>query len=229
MIFGERGYPAVFPENTLAGFSYALDQRIEGLEFDVQLTQDQVPVVFHDERLERMSTGTGFLRQYSLAELRRFRLDRGEVIPTLAEVLDLVGQCDVQLNLDFKTEYVRYPGIEQAVFKVLRDFSPRHPIIFSSLRVASLRACQLLAPGASTCWLADRPVVHAMAFQATDHLAALNLRHYQEKPTLTEQIWQVDDPQLACDLFEQQVAGIYTRDFKHMTRLRDRVRLVNAP
>lgn len=228
MIFGERGYPAAFPENTLAGFNYALEQRVEGIEFDVQLTQDQVPVVFHDERLERVSNGTGYLRQYTLAELRRLRLARGEVIPTLAEVLDLVGQADVQLNLDFKTERIRYPGIEQAVFKVLTDFSLRRPMIFSSLRVASLRACQVLAPEASTCWLADQPITHAVAFQLTEHLASLNLRQYQEKPNLTEQFWQVDDPKLACDLFEQRVAGIFTQDFKHMTRLRDQVMLISA-
>ncbi|MFC0380092.1 glycerophosphodiester phosphodiesterase [Levilactobacillus acidifarinae] len=224
-IFGHRGYPAQFPENSLAGFSYALDHHVDGLEFDVQLTKDQIPVIMHDETLDRTSTGTGLLKNYTLAELRQFHLDRGEVIPTLTEFLTLVGQCDVQLNLEFKTNKVRYPGIERIVLATLRNFSLARPVIFSSFRLASLRACQLLAPDASYCWLTDHPVVNAAAFVANEHLSGLHLSHYQHAP-VTERIWTVDDPQVACDLFERPVAGIFTDDFMNMMRLRDRLLLV---
>ncbi|MDT6980537.1 glycerophosphodiester phosphodiesterase family protein [Levilactobacillus zymae] len=221
-IFGHRGYPARFPENSLVGFSYALDHHIDGLEFDVQLTKDRVPVILHDATLERTSDGTGWLKQYTLAELRRFHLARGEAIPTLVELLELVGQRDVQLNLEFKTNQVRYPGIEKIVLETLRDFSLARPVIFSSFRLASLRACQSLAPDESYCWLADHPVVNAAAFVANQHLSGLHLRHYQHA-AVTERIWTVDDPRLACELFAQPVAGIFTDDFMTMRRLRDRV------
>lgn len=49
-IFGHRGYPAKFAENSLEGFEYALENGVDGIEFDVHLTRDQVPVVMHDEK-----------------------------------------------------------------------------------------------------------------------------------------------------------------------------------
>src|SRR5699024_4714702 len=51
LIFGHRGAPVKFPENSLVGFKYALAQEIDGIEFDVHLSKDQIPVVIHDETL----------------------------------------------------------------------------------------------------------------------------------------------------------------------------------
>ncbi len=87
LIFGHRGYPARFPENSLAGFAFALEQGIDGLEFDVHLTKDNVPVVIHDERIDRTTDGFGRVVDYTYDELREFHLENGEGIPTLAEFL----------------------------------------------------------------------------------------------------------------------------------------------
>lgn len=225
-IFGHRGYPAQFPENSLAGFDYALAHHIDGLEFDVQLTKDRVPVIMHDEKLNRTTDGKGFIKDYTLAELRQFHLDRGEVIPTLAELLALVGDQDVQLNLEFKTNKVRYPGIEKIVLDMLDTVTLARPVIFSSFYLPSLKACQLLAPDEACCWLTGKPVVNAKAFVTNEHLEGLHLKHYQADIPVTERIWTVDEPAEAYELFRQQVAGIFTDDFMTMTRLRDRMLLV---
>lgn len=85
------------PENSLAAFAEAIAQGADGIELDVFLTRDEQLVVFHDDRLERLSDGRGLISAQGLHELRALRLkspagtatDQG--IPTLIEVLDLVA------------------------------------------------------------------------------------------------------------------------------------------
>ena len=79
----------MFPENSLKGFAYAIDHGIDGLEFDVHLTKDNVPVIMHDEKIDRTTDGTGEIRSYTLKQLRQFHLSDGETIPMLAELLAL--------------------------------------------------------------------------------------------------------------------------------------------
>jgi len=221
LVFGHRGYPAKFPENSLAGFAYALDHGIDGLEFDVHLTKDQVPVIMHDEHIDRTSDGKGLINDYTLAELRQFHLAENEPIPTLAEFLTLVGTHDVQLNLEFKTDKIQYPNIEKIVMGMVHATPLKHPVIFSSFHLPTLKTCQQLAPNESYCWLTGKPVVNAGAFVASEHLDGLHLSLYQADVPVAERIWTVDDPALAKELFRKGVAGIFTDDFVTMTALRD--------
>jgi len=102
LVIAHRGAAADAPENTLAAFELALAQGADAIEFDVHLSADGVPVVIHDMRLDRTTSGKGLLRKHTLAALRR--LDAGswfnrrnpakarvsysaQRIPLLAEVL----------------------------------------------------------------------------------------------------------------------------------------------
>lgn len=79
------------PENSLAAIRRAVDAGY-GIEFDVQLTRDRIPVVFHDESLQRACGVSGNVRDYTLEELAAFPLFASqERIPTLASVLEAVG------------------------------------------------------------------------------------------------------------------------------------------
>lgn len=78
------------PENALPAFQMAVDAGY-GIELDVQLTRDRIPVVFHDETLERVCGVKGNVRDYTLEELQAFTLCKSsEHIPTFEQVLDLV-------------------------------------------------------------------------------------------------------------------------------------------
>src|SRR6267378_6141215 len=72
---GHRGAAGEAPENTFAAFDLALRQGADGIEFDVHLSADGVPVVIHDARLERTTSGSGRVGKHTLASLRR--LDAG--------------------------------------------------------------------------------------------------------------------------------------------------------
>lgn len=106
-----RGFSAIAPENTLAAFSAAVEHAAAGIEFDVQLCADRVPVIIHDATLERTTNGSGRVSQKTLAQLRT--LDAGtwfshqfakERVPTLAETLSLLQPTDVTI----------YPEVKQA-------------------------------------------------------------------------------------------------------------------
>ena len=79
------------PENTLLGIRTALEMGCDGVEIDVQLSADGVPVLMHDDLLERTTNGSGRVLDTSLADLRRLDAGQGESIPTLREALELIA------------------------------------------------------------------------------------------------------------------------------------------
>ncbi|MDT6979681.1 glycerophosphodiester phosphodiesterase family protein [Levilactobacillus zymae] len=223
MVFGHRGYPAKFPENSLAGFTYAVQHQIEGLEFDVHLTKDNVPVIMHDEKINRTTDGKGYIRDYTLAELQRFKLANGDSLPTLAAFLRVVANQDVQLNLEFKTDKIQYPNIEKIVLGMIHATPLVHPVIYSSFHLPTLKTCQALAPDEIYCWLTDKRVKNAASFVKKEGLAGLHLSHYQDDIPVVERIWTVDSVKQATKLFNDHVAGIFTDDFETMMALKQQL------
>lgn len=108
-IIGHRGFAAIAPENTLAGFRKAIEAGADSIELDLQLTADRVAVVFHDESLERTTGTTGKLREKSLEELKRLDAGRwkgaefaGQQIPTFKEALAQLKEIRKFIYLDVK-------------------------------------------------------------------------------------------------------------------------------
>ncbi len=91
------------PENSLKAFRKAVEDGY-GIEMDVQLSKDEVPVVFHDETLKRMCGVDGKVWEYTLAELQKMKLaDSEETIPTFEKLLELVGG-NVPLIVEYKLD-----------------------------------------------------------------------------------------------------------------------------
>ncbi|MDR1571199.1 MAG: glycerophosphodiester phosphodiesterase, partial [Clostridiales Family XIII bacterium] len=95
-IWGHRGAYADAPENTLAGFALAAEYGAQGVEFDVQMTRDGETVVIHDETIDRVSNGRGYVKDHTLSELKRLNFNKRGItkplfmeIPTLGEALRL--------------------------------------------------------------------------------------------------------------------------------------------
>ena len=112
LVVAHRGFRTRAPENTLAAFEAAVEAGATMVEFDVTRTRDGIPVVIHDDTVDRTTDGTGRVADLTLAEIRALdagsRFDArfaGERIPTLAEVLDrLRGR--IALNIEIKPETV---------------------------------------------------------------------------------------------------------------------------
>lgn len=111
IIAGHRGARAEAPENTLAGFALALDAGIQHFELDIQLSLDGEIMVFHDSGLRRTTGVSGQLSQWSSAALGQLHAVHpwvkpwaGTHIPTLSEVLDLLGPYCVWVQLEIKAD-----------------------------------------------------------------------------------------------------------------------------
>ncbi len=148
-VIGHRGAAAHAPENTLAGFACAARLGVRWIELDVQLTSDGVPVVFHDDRLERTTDGRGVLVETSLADLRRLDAggwfaDRfaGERVPTLAEALSLLVAQGQGLCLEVKADEARGGETARAALDGLRRHWPADgpPLVLSSFAKSALEA-----------------------------------------------------------------------------------------
>lgn len=91
------------PENSLKAFRKAVEAGY-GIEFDVQLSSDDIPVVFHDATLKRMCGIDGKVWEYTLEELQKMKLaDSDQTIPTLQQVLETIGG-KVPLIIEYKMD-----------------------------------------------------------------------------------------------------------------------------
>jgi glycerophosphoryl diester phosphodiesterase len=108
-IIAHRGYSAIAPENTIPAFMAALQHGAHSVEFDLQLSADHIPVVFHDVTLDRLARVSGSIADLTLLQLQQLDVgssfsDRfiGTRIPSLSEVLDCLQNLENFIYLDLK-------------------------------------------------------------------------------------------------------------------------------
>lgn len=161
-IWAHRGCSMMNPESTLMAFEKAAKlDGITGIEFDVQLTKDGEIVVIHDERVDRTTDGTGNVRDYTLAELKKLSItgdDDTYRIPTLREVLELLKPyCmnkGLKLNIELKNSVVRYEGMEQKVIDVVSEYGLESYVVYSSFNHDSIGLVRQLIADADVAYLA---------------------------------------------------------------------------
>lgn len=125
---GARGYE---PENTLRGFQAALALGADGIELDVHLTLDGIPVVIHDATVDRTTAGSGQVRDMTFEQISRLALSPDTAVPRLQDVLDLIP-ADRLMNIELKVAEAADPVctlIEEYVHK--RGFTYKSFIVSS--------------------------------------------------------------------------------------------------
>ena len=147
-----RGAGRAAPPNTLSAFLKAAEIGADGIEFDVQLSADGVPVVIHDFSVDRTTDGTGAVSSMTLAQLKELDAGStfdpsyaGEPIPTLAEVLEAVGSR-LLLNIELKSTGLRATGLSRAVVGLVSAHGSGALTLISSFNPFSLRRAKRLAP-----------------------------------------------------------------------------------
>ncbi|MFQ5749751.1 MAG: glycerophosphodiester phosphodiesterase [Planctomycetota bacterium] len=154
-IIGHRGVRGRAPENTLAGFRKAAGMGLSWVEFDVALTADEVPVLLHDETLDRTTAGEGPLAEATWAGIRGLDAGSwfgpefaGERIPSLEEAVDLLRELGLGANVEIKPTPGREAATGERVACVLRSLAPDSPVstILSSFSQPALRAARTNAP-----------------------------------------------------------------------------------
>lgn len=155
-IWAHRGCSQMYPENTLLAFSKACEiNGLAGIELDIQLTKDDQLVVIHDEKVDRTTNGTGFVKDLTLEELKKLEISYAdgsiEHIPTIEEVLDLIGprlKDGMKLNIELKNSSIRYNGMEEKIVKLIRGKGLQKSVIYSTFYARSLELLHTLDPDA---------------------------------------------------------------------------------
>ncbi|WP_448949987.1 glycerophosphoryl diester phosphodiesterase [Labrys neptuniae] len=226
-VIGHRGAAAHAPENTLESIRCAAAFGVAMVEIDVQLSKDEVPVIIHDDTLERTTTGRGPVIDFTWRELQALdagtpfgRPFAGERIPDLPAVLTLCRELKLGLNVEIKPS----PGTDvrtaEIALKTIRAFgSTGTPLVLSSFSVESLEVARDIAPELPRGYLIwDRPDDWA---DIADRLgaASINFDHERETPESIAAYgasgrpllsYTVNSAERALELFAQGVAGVFT-------------------
>lgn len=216
LIIGHRGASAVAPENTMAAFREAIAVGADGIEFDVRLTRDGVPVVIHDSSLRR--TGGLPQRVADLTASEISKIDVGswfarsfanETVPSLAELFTLFQSNNSTLYLEMKCDSAaEYAPLAEACCRLIDEYDFQERVIVECFQLPALREINsdiktvaLFEPSISNpSFLSDQIIIN----QAKDVGAvALALHHRLARKSLVEKakaagmhvaVWTVDDP-----------------------------------
>lgn len=230
LAIGHRGASGSAPENTLASFELALRQGADGIEFDVQCSSDGVPVVIHDARLNRTTSGSGLVREHRASVLRRLDAgswfnrrfpararDRyaGARIPLLAEALAWVGERRCRAFVEIKD---RTPGAEVRVLEEIAraEVWPLVAVLSFDLptlrRVRQLDAQAPLGFDVSRRLLAIRRAKALAAVAVLPHYTIASRRFIRRAHLASLRVipWTIDQPRWMRRRIADGVDGIIT-------------------
>ncbi len=174
-IFAHRGFSGKYPENTMLAFEKAVELGCDGIELDVHFTKDKELVIIHDEKIDRTTDGTGYVKDYTYEELCKFNAYGNfegqypfQKIPTLREYFELVKDVDgFVTNIELKTGIFEYHGIEKAVIDMIKEFGLEDRIILSSFNHFTIMRCKEIAPEIKNGFLIESWVIGMGAYTAS--------------------------------------------------------------
>ena len=152
--YAHRGASEYAPENTMSAFYLGLIYGADGIETDVQRTKDGELVLFHDDTLDRVTDGSGTVRDYTLSELKSLKVYGGcttgfyDKIVTLREFLEVFSKYNIHFAIELKHE-----GLESEVLKLAEEFGIYGKMTVTSFNFDYLREIKRINPRARIGWL----------------------------------------------------------------------------
>ncbi|MBO8170523.1 MAG: glycerophosphodiester phosphodiesterase [Bacillaceae bacterium] len=204
-----RGWSGRAPENTMAAIKMALEEpHVRGIEIDVHLSQDGVPVVIHDFTLDRTTNGKGYVGDHPFEELSCLDAGgwfspefTGEKILSLQEVLEVV-RGKTRLNIELKQAGQLYPGLEEKVVEMIDRYNMQSDVYVTSFDHESVKKVKLLNPDLTTgLIIMGKPVLVHEQLEETGATVLSMAYSYLTKTFLQEMYengmvviaWTVDD------------------------------------
>lgn len=233
-VLAHRGGGTLAPENTLAAIRFGASQGFEGVEFDVMLTGDAVPVLIHDETLARTTGSRGRVCDKPYAEIAaldagRWRGSkwRGERIPTFEQAARLCLELGLRVNVEIKPAagYERRTG--EAVARLARRLwhGAAQPPLLSSFSPLALAAARQAAPELPRGLLVGRIPPHWRALLQDLECVSLHCNYRALNPRLAQAIhragyavlcWTVNDRRSARRLLRSGADGLVTDALKRI-------------
>ncbi|MEG3846646.1 glycerophosphodiester phosphodiesterase family protein [Microcoleus sp. herbarium19] len=229
-IIAHRGFSSIAPENTLAAFSRAIARGASSIEFDIQLSADSVPVIFHDAALDRITGVSGKVRDKNLSQLQTLDAGKwfseqfmGQKIPTLKEALTILKNVDKFLYFDVKP-HCEWSDTEVADFvNTLNGAGIQHKCVITSFSDGFLGQVRRLSDGLAIGHIVANLEAYktqlAEAVAHRDNLISSQYRILLENPALIAEsrsqgidiaAWTVDDRSDMQKLIDLGITRIVT-------------------
>jgi len=214
MIMGHRGAAALEPENTLRSIERAMEIGVDAVEIDVRLSKDRELVVIHDSTVDRTTNGSGPVSGYLLDDLKKLDAGEGQTIPTLQEVMELIGH-KVKLVIELKEEET-----ERMVVELIKRNNLDDNVYVISFWHELVKAVKVIESCIKTgVLLVGCPVDTCVASQASADALVMKYnfvnRHFVDmvhKDGLKVFVWNIDDRHLLKPYVDMGVDGIGSND-----------------
>ncbi|MBC7371757.1 MAG: glycerophosphodiester phosphodiesterase [Bdellovibrionaceae bacterium] len=206
-------------ENTLEALETAREHGSKMVEFDVRLTRDFIPVVYHDDTLARLHKARLAVNRLSLEQMRVFAPN----VTTFEEVLRS-RKVPLNLNVELKTDSALDPALEIQVAKLVKKYKAEERVVFSSFNPFSLIRARGLAPEVARALLVTEDD-EKKNYWFLKHMSLLPLceaqfLHWDEKMCTADRVdkflnhgyqlaaYTVNDPSRARELFALGVGSV---------------------
>lgn len=209
LILGHRGSPRQFLENTLRSFDVAVRSGADGVELDVRSARDGVPVVLHDDSLERVMGVLGLVSELAWAAVQKLSEAR---VPSFEQVAAWAAASGAWLNVEMKSG-----GIEDAVLRRIHEFGIADRVVVSSFDDAIVRRVGELDDGIRRYFLTERWDDRALRSVADAGAAGVCLRDdgatERALADLRDRglpviVWTVNEARRVMELLEAGAAGV---------------------
>jgi glycerophosphoryl diester phosphodiesterase len=203
LIIAHRGASAVAPENTIAAFEAAIAAGADGIEFDVRLTRDGVPVVIHDETVYRTGGVRRRVADLTLNELKRIDVGGNQRVPSLTQLFELFQSNNMLLYLEMKCRFGEQLRLAEACCGLIHEHGLKDRVIFECFEHSALQTVKHIDSTFRTAALFQPPasfiLKKAKAIGAEEialHYRLTNKRLVENARLANLKIvtWTVDDP-----------------------------------
>lgn len=217
LVIGHRGASADAPENSLAAFSMAAEQGADGIELDVRLSADGWPVVVHDEAVDRITNGSGYVSDLTVKQLQALEDEEGQPVPTLDQVFETFGPT-LLYNVEVKEKGWVDRGLTAAVADRIESHQLENRVLVSSFNPITIRRARKHLSHQTYVALIRVSELARYTYLLTeaqaDHphfsLVDKQYMHWASKKGYRVHVWTVDDPTEAVRLANLGVHGIIT-------------------
>jgi glycerophosphoryl diester phosphodiesterase len=217
-VIGHRGAAAYAPENTIESIQTAAEMGAKWVEVDVKLTKDSVPIIFHDDDLDRTTNGHGPVAAMNFDDIRDLEAGSwfsegfaGIKIPTLEEVIEVVLQRNIGINLEIKPCPGREIETAEAMLDVLSQiWDDADRLLISSFSHVSLETAMDMAPEWARGLLLETEPVENWA-ELADYLQAstINIDGRTASREFIEEVMELQKPILAYTINDPNLARDY--------------------
>jgi len=227
VVIAHRGASGYTPENTLISFLKAIELNADAVECDVHLSKDNIPIVIHDEELNRTTDGKGYVKDYSLKELkslnagyknRFFDKFKDEKIPTLREVLE-VCKNKIGVVIEIKNGPFFYDGIEDKIVNLIKELDMEEQVIISAFDHLTVKRVKKLNKNLVTAVIFSGCPVKPTLDCLLAYADGLHLEWCYLKPSVVKEaeedglfinVWTVNKEEDIRKMFLMNVNGVIT-------------------